>query len=80
MSSISGAYFVAIMGKVFGNGLFDVDAALAKMKALRPSVLTFWTSHDQLAQLLVQGEAWLSPWASDRAAVPVQERRARSRR
>ena len=72
VSSISGAYFVAIMGKAFGKGLFDVDSALAKVKLLRPSVLTFWTSHDQLAQLLVQGEAWLSPWASDRAAVQVK--------
>ena len=42
------------------------------MKTLRPSVLTFWTSHDQLAQLLVQGEVWLSPWSSDRAAFQVK--------
>lgn len=72
IGSISGAYFVAIMGKVFGSGLFDADAAFPRVKTLRPSVLTFWTSHDQLAQLLVQGEVWLSPWASDRAAFQVK--------
>ena len=60
------------MGKAFGSGLFDADAAFARVKTLRPSVLTFWTSHDQLAQLLVQGEVWLSPWASDRAAFQVK--------
>ena len=72
IGSISGAYFVAMMGKAFGKGLFDADAAFARVKTLRPSVLTFWTSHDQLAQLLVQGEVWLSPWASDRAAFQVK--------
>ena len=72
IGSISGAYFVAMMGKAFGSGLFDSDAAFPKVKLLRPSVLTFWTSHDQLAQLLIQGEVWLSPWASDRAAFQVK--------
>jgi putative spermidine/putrescine transport system substrate-binding protein len=72
IGSISGAYFVAMMGKAFGSGLFDSDAAFGRVKALRPSILTFWTSHDQLAQLLVQGEAWLSPWASDRAAFQIK--------
>jgi putative spermidine/putrescine transport system substrate-binding protein len=72
IGSISGAYFVAMMGKAFGSGLVDSDAAFAKVKLLRPSVLTFWTSHDQLAQLLIQGEVWLSPWANDRAAVQVK--------
>jgi putative spermidine/putrescine transport system substrate-binding protein len=72
IGSISGAYFVAMMGKAFGSGLFDSDPAFAKLKLLRPSVLTLWTSHDQLAQLLIQGEAWLSPWASDRAAFQVK--------
>jgi len=71
-SSISGAYFIAMMGKVFGKGLFDVDLAFVRLKELRPSILTLWTSHDQLAQLLVQGEAWMSPWASDRAAFQVK--------
>jgi len=72
VGSISGANFVAMMGKAFGKDLFDSDAAFARIKTLRPSVLTFWTSHDQLAQLLVQGEVWLSPWSSDRAAFQVK--------
>jgi putative spermidine/putrescine transport system substrate-binding protein len=72
IGSISGAYFVAIMGKAFGKDLFDENAAFERVKTLRPSILTFWTSHDQLANLLVQGEAWLSPWASDRAAFQIK--------
>jgi putative spermidine/putrescine transport system substrate-binding protein len=72
IGSISGAYFVAMMGKAFGKDLFDDNAAFERVKTLRPNVLTFWTSHDQLANLLVQGEAWLSPWASDRAAFQIK--------
>jgi putative spermidine/putrescine transport system substrate-binding protein len=61
------SYFIATTGKVFGKGFYDSDTAFREIKALRASVLTLYTSHDQLAQLLNQGEVWLAPWGSDRA-------------
>lgn len=63
-----GVFFISIVSKMqTGNDLYNTDAAFTRLKALRPNVLTFWTSHDQVAQLLNSGEAWLAPWTSDRA-------------
>lgn len=45
----------------------NADTAFKKIIALRPQLLTFWTSHDQVGQLLSQGEAWITPWPSSRA-------------
>lgn len=67
-----GAFFVSMMGKVYGKGLFDTEPAFAKIKTLRPSVINFYSSHDQVAQLLNQGEAWIVPWTSDRSAVQIK--------
>jgi len=63
---------VSIISKMqTGTDLYNTEAAFAKLKTLRPSVLTFYTSHDQVAQLLNSGEAWLVPWVSDRALTQV---------
>ncbi len=63
-----GFFFISIISKMqTGGELYNTDAAFAKLKTLRPNVLTFWTNHDQVAQLLNSGEAWLAPWTSDRA-------------
>lgn len=72
ISQITGAYFIAILGHAFGKGWSDADTAFARLKALRPSVLTFTTSHDQTAQLLNQGEGWMQPWSNDRIATQVK--------
>jgi putative spermidine/putrescine transport system substrate-binding protein len=72
ISQITGAYFIGILGHAFGKGWDDQDAAFAKLKALRPNVLTFTTSHDQTAQLLNQGEGWMQPWSNDRIATQVK--------
>lgn len=67
-----GVFFVSIISKMqTGNDLYNTEAAFAKLKSLRPNVLTLWTSHDQVAQLLNSGEAWLVPWTSDRALTQV---------
>ena len=72
ISQITGAYFLAILGHAFGKGWSDADAAFAKIKSLRPSILTFTTSHDQTAQLMNQGEGWMQPWSNDRIATQVK--------
>jgi putative spermidine/putrescine transport system substrate-binding protein len=72
ISQITGAYFIAILGHSFGKGWDDTEAAFARLKTLRPNVLTFTTSHDQTAQLLNQGEGWMQPWSNDRIATQVK--------
>ena len=62
-----GLFFVSIVSKMQSGDLYNTDAAFAKLQTLKPNVLTFWTSHDQLAQLLNSGEAWIAPWTADRA-------------
>jgi len=68
ISTSHGVFFISIISKMqTGGELYNTEAAFSKLKTLRPNVLTFWTSHDQVAQLLNSGEAWLAPWTSDRA-------------
>lgn len=67
-----GVFFVSIISKMqTGNDLYNTTAAFSKLKSLKPNILTFYTSHDQAAQLLNSGEAWLVPWTSDRALTQV---------
>lgn len=68
-----GAFFVTIISKIYGKEIYDTDAAFEKIKTLRPSILTFYTSHDQVAQLLNQGEAWIVPWTSDRSLTQISQ-------
>jgi putative spermidine/putrescine transport system substrate-binding protein len=72
ISTSHGVYFLSIVSKMqTGSDLYNTDAAFEKVKSLRGNVLTFYTSHDQVAQLLNSGEAWLVPWTSDRALTQV---------
>lgn len=72
ISTSHGVFFISIISKMqTGSDLYNTEAAFARLKALRPNVLTFWTSHDQVAQLLNSGEVWLVPWTSDRALTQV---------
>jgi len=72
ISTSHGVNFVSIVSKMqTGTDLYNTEAAFAKLKTLRPNLLTFYTSHDQVAQLLNSGEAWLVPWCSDRALTQV---------
>lgn len=69
MSNVGATYLLHVFAILTGGDINsnNVESAFRKVKALRPSVLTLWTSHDQVAQLLTQGEAWIGPWPSDRA-------------
>lgn len=50
-----------------GKDFYDADAAFKKLATLKPSILTYWTSHDQVAQLLNSGQAWIAAWGIDRS-------------
>jgi putative spermidine/putrescine transport system substrate-binding protein len=63
-----GIPFIVTIAKLAGGGLDNVDPGFKKIATLKPNVLTFYTSHDQMANLLNQGEAWIGPWVADRAA------------
>lgn len=67
--SNAGATYVMHILNTIGGGdtnANQVDIGFAKIRSLKPQLLTFWTNHDQVGQLLTQGEAWITPWPSDR--------------
>jgi len=66
-----GVLFIAMLSKVLTGDFFNADTAFAKLVALKPNVQTYWTSHDQVIQLLTSGQAWMTPWISDRAIYQV---------
>jgi putative spermidine/putrescine transport system substrate-binding protein len=66
-----GVLFIAMLSKVLTGDFFNADVAFGKLVELKPSVQTYWTGHDQVGQLLNSGQAWLTPWISDRAVYQV---------
>jgi putative spermidine/putrescine transport system substrate-binding protein len=66
-----GVLFIAILSKVLTGDFFNTGPAFAKLVELKPNVQTYWTSHDQVIQLLTSGQAWMTPWISDRAVYQV---------
>lgn len=63
-----GIPFIVTIARLAGGGLDNMDPGFRRIATLKPNVLTFYTSHDQMANLLNQGEAWIGPWVADRAA------------
>jgi putative spermidine/putrescine transport system substrate-binding protein len=45
-------------GKPLKDAQFDIDAGFAKMKELKPNLLTIYNNAPQALDLLMQGEAW----------------------
>jgi putative spermidine/putrescine transport system substrate-binding protein len=54
-----------------GGGVKNIDPGFELLKKLKPSILTFYTQHAQLAQLFTQGDAVLSSWTTDRAQAAI---------
>jgi putative spermidine/putrescine transport system substrate-binding protein len=71
ISTSHGMFFIALVSKMESGDYFNSDAAFKKLTALKPNILTYWTGHDQVIQLLTSGQAWLTPWTADRAIYQV---------
>jgi putative spermidine/putrescine transport system substrate-binding protein len=68
ISTSHGMYLVMMMSKLAtGNDLYNAGKAFEKLATLKSNVLTYYTSHDQMAQLLNSGQAWIGSWTADRA-------------
>lgn len=69
ISTSHGIMTILAMSKIAtgGSDLYNGEKALAKLQTLKPDVLTYWTSHDQLAQLMNSGQVWIAPWLADRS-------------
>lgn len=68
ISTSHGMYVVMMMSKLAtGEDMYNGQKAFDKLKTLKANVLTYYTSHDQMAQLLNSGQAWITSWTADRA-------------
>ncbi|GAA3669984.1 extracellular solute-binding protein [Microbacterium marinilacus] len=56
ISASSGQLLVAGVGSTYGDGPYDVDAALEQLAGWAPGVLQFYTSSTEVTNLLTQGE------------------------
>ena len=68
ISNVGATYMMHILNTIGGGdtNANQVDVGFKKIASLKPQLLTFWTNHDQVGQLLSQGDAWITPWPSDR--------------
>ncbi|MBV9785160.1 MAG: polyamine ABC transporter substrate-binding protein [Acidisphaera sp.] len=68
ISNVGATYVMHILNTIGGGdtNANQVDVGFRRIASLKPQLLTFWTNHDQVGQLLSQGDAWITPWPSDR--------------
>ncbi|MCF3935704.1 polyamine ABC transporter substrate-binding protein [Acuticoccus sp. M5D2P5] len=66
-----GAFFLLTAADMNGGSVENIDPGFALISELKPSILTFWTQHAQLAQLFSQGEVVMSSWTTDRAQAQI---------
>ena len=66
-----GAFFLLTAADMNGGGLENVDPGFELITELKPSIVTFYTQHAQLAQLFTQGDVWITSWTTDRSQAMI---------
>jgi len=66
-----GAFFLLTAADMAGGGIKNTDPGFELLKKLKPSILTFYTQHAQMAQLFTQGDVVITSWTSDRAQAQI---------
>jgi len=68
INTCCGNLFLMQMSKLNGGNIdYNIQPGFKKIESLKHSVLAFWNSQDQAANLLVSGQAWIGVWSADRA-------------
>lgn len=70
-NSVSGPVFLVHQARMNGGSVQNIDPGFAALQRLKPNVITYWTSQQQISGLLSSGEASLGIWSSDRAAALI---------
>ena len=65
-NSTSGIVFLVHLAELNGGSVDNIEPAFEAIERMKPNVLTFWTSMQQMSTLLTSGEAWAGIWAVDR--------------
>jgi putative spermidine/putrescine transport system substrate-binding protein len=75
ISTSHGVMVLLMMSKIAtgGSDLYNGEKALEKLQTLKPNVLTYWTGHDQLAQLMNSGQVWIASESVDRVTTQLNQ-------
>ncbi len=66
-----GSFFLLTAADMNGGSVKDVQPGFELIKELKPSIVTFYTQHAQLAQLFTQGDVWITSWTTDRSQAMI---------
>jgi putative spermidine/putrescine transport system substrate-binding protein len=66
-----GSFFLLTAADMNGGGVENVQPGFELIKDLKPSIVTFYTQHAQLAQLFTQGDVWITSWTTDRSQAMI---------
>ncbi|OED00692.1 ABC transporter substrate-binding protein [Rhizobium sp. YK2] len=69
ISGTSGVHFLIAMNRLKGGDLTNLDKGFEAVKALKPSVVTFYTQPDQIISMFERGEVAIAPFYPDRATI-----------
>lgn len=67
INTTHGTMILMMAARMQGGSVANIDPGFAKIKTLKPSILTFWNQHAQVSQLFTQGDIVMTTWTSDRA-------------
>jgi len=70
-NSTSGIVMLVHLAELNGGSATNIEPAFEALERLRPNVLTFWNSQQQISSLLASGEAWAALWTPDRAGALI---------
>jgi putative spermidine/putrescine transport system substrate-binding protein len=66
-----GSFFLLTAADMNGGDVKNVDPGFELITELKPSIVTFYTQHGQLAQLFTQGDVWVTSWTTDRSQAMI---------
>jgi len=61
-----GTMMLMMAARINGGSEQNIGPGFDALKALKPSILTFWKQHAQVSQMFTQGDIWITSWTSDR--------------
>src|SRR5690606_24269277 len=61
-NSTSGIVMLVHLAELNGGSVSEIEPAFEALERLRPNVLTYWSSQQQISSLLASGEAWAALW------------------
>ena len=62
-----GTMLLMMAARMNGGSERAIAPGFDALKALKPSIVTFWKQHAQVSQMFTQGDIWITSWTSDRA-------------